>query len=69
MKLNAIVYTSNTGYTKQYAMLLSVKTGLSVYSLTDAETNLLQGSRIIYMGWLMAGKVQGHSRAALTSHA
>ena len=30
MEPNAIVYTSNTGYTAQYAKLLGEKTGLPV---------------------------------------
>ena len=30
MNPNAIVYTSNTGYTRQYATLLGEKTGLPV---------------------------------------
>ena len=36
MRANAIVYTSNTGYTQQYAKLLGEKTGLPVYSLDEA---------------------------------
>lgn len=38
MNLNAIVYTSNTGYTRQYAVLLGEKTGLPVYSLEEAAS-------------------------------
>ena len=30
MKPNAIAYTSNTGYTEQYALLLGEQTGLPV---------------------------------------
>lgn len=37
MKPNAIVYTSNTGFTEQYARLLGEKTGLPVYPLSEAE--------------------------------
>ena len=33
MKPNAIVYTSSTGFTRQYAFLLGEQTGLPVYSL------------------------------------
>ena len=64
MKPNAIVYTSNTGYTKQYAELLGSKTGLPAYSLSEAQAKLASGTSIIYLGWLMAGKVQGYSKAA-----
>ena len=64
MNPNAIVYTSNTGYTRQYAMLLGEKTGLPVYSLDEAAEKLPAGNCIIYLGWLMAGKVQGYAKAA-----
>ena len=57
MTPNAIVYTSNTGYTEQYAMLLGKATGLPVYALAEAEAKLAPGNHILYLGWLMAGKV------------
>lgn len=64
MKPNTIVYTSNTGYTREYAMLLGEKTGLPVYSLDEAGKKLAPGDPVIYLGWLMAGKVQGYAEAA-----
>ena len=64
MRPDAIVYTSNTGYTAEYARLLGDKTGLPVYSLADASEKPAEGSNIIYLGWLMAGKVMGCSKAA-----
>ena len=64
MKPNAIVYTSNTGYTRQYAKLLGDKTGLPVYSLDEAGAKLPPTTSILYLGWLMAGKVQGYAKAA-----
>lgn len=64
MKPSAIVYTSNTGYTTQYARLLGEKTGLPVYELAEAKNRLPAGSPILYLGWLMAGKVQGYGKAA-----
>ena len=63
MKPNAIVYTSNTGYTEQYAKLLGRKTGLPVYALSEVGKRLSPANRIIYLGWLMAGKVQGYQKA------
>lgn len=63
MKPNAIVYTSNTGYTKQYARMLGKNTGLPVYSLEEAVKELSAGDPILYLGWLMAGKIQGYSKA------
>ena len=63
MKPIAIVYTSNTGFTAQYASLLGGETGLPVYSLEDALKSLPQSSPIVYLGWLTAGKVQGYDKA------
>ena len=63
MKPSAIVYTSNTGFTAQYASLLGGETGLPVYSLEDAAKSLPQSSPIVYLGWLTAGKVQGYDKA------
>ena len=64
MKPNAIVYTSNTGYTRQYAKLLGDKTGLPVYFLDEAGAKLPPTTSVLYLGWLMAGKVQGYAKAA-----
>lgn len=63
MKVEAIVYTSNTGFTEQYAKILGEKTGLPVYSSRQAKSNLEEGADIIYMGWLMAGGVKGYKQA------
>lgn len=61
--MNAIVYTSRTGFTKRYAQLLAKRTGVSAYSWKEAAERLPRGSEIFYMGWLMAGSVQGLGRA------
>lgn len=63
MKPIAIVYTSNTGFTAEYASLLGGETGMPVYSMEEAEKHLLQNTPILYMGWLAAGKVQGYDKA------
>ena len=63
MKPSAIVYTSNTGFTAQYASLLGGETGLPVYTLEDAVKELPPNSPILYLGWLAAGKVQGYDKA------
>ncbi|MDY4490721.1 MAG: hypothetical protein SPE19_09385 [Candidatus Faecousia sp.] len=68
MKPNSIVYTSNTGYTREYAVLLGEKTGLPVYSLEEADKKLAQGNTIVYLGWIMAGKVQGLAKASSRYH-
>lgn len=63
MKISAIVYTSNTGYTRQYALLLGEKVGLPVYSLEEAYSQLPGGSPVIYLGWIHASHVKGYSKA------
>lgn len=62
--MKAIVYTSNSGFTKHYAELLAAETGLSVYELKTARRKLNAGEEIIYLGWLMAGNVKGYREAA-----
>jgi hypothetical protein len=61
--MDAIVYTSNSGFTKEYAEIMSQKTSLPVFSLTEAKSALKSGAQILYFGWLMAGSVKGYSEA------
>ena len=51
MKPTAIVYTAHAGHTRQYARLLGEQTGLPVYSLEEASSQLSGGSPVIYMGF------------------
>jgi hypothetical protein len=62
--MNAIIFESNTGYTKKYAELLSSLTGQPAYERKGAKKQLEHGGDIIYMGWLCAGRVKGYSKAA-----
>lgn len=62
--IQSVVYTSNTGYTAQYAELLGEKTGLPVFPLEQAKKNLSPGDEILYLGWLMAGGIKGYKEAA-----
>ena len=64
MKPTAIVYISNTGHTRQYALLLGEQIGLPVYSLERANSHLSGGSPVIYLGWIHASHVKGYSAAA-----
>lgn len=63
MKAKAIVYTSNSGFTKAYAELLGEKIHLPVYDLPKGIENLEKGSEIIYLGWLMASEIKGLKKA------
>ena len=64
MKPTAIVYTFNTGHTRQYSLLLGEQIGLPVYSLDEANSRLSGGSTVIYLGWIHASHVKGYSKAA-----
>ena len=53
--MKAIIYTSNTGSTAEYAQLLGKELNLPVHSLQKAKNKVPAGSEIIYLGWIMAG--------------
>lgn len=63
MKADAIVYTSKTGFTEKYALLLAEKTGLPVYPLKKSGI-LGKNARVIYLGWIMASHISGYEKAA-----
>lgn len=62
--MRAIVYTSNTGSTEKYAKMLSHQIVVPAYSMKEAKKMLKPGAEIIYMGWIMAGKIKGYTEAA-----
>lgn len=59
----ALVYTSHTGFTAQYAKLLSNSANLPAYDLSQSKAILSPGSSVLYLGWLCAGKIKGLSKA------
>lgn len=61
--MDAIIYTSNTGYTKEYAELLSKTICIPAVSIDEAKDYIHSGAEIIYMGWLMAGNIKGYKKA------
>ena len=62
--IKAIVYTTNTGSTAQYARMLGELVQLPVFSLSDAVRKLENQAEIIYLGWVMASQVKGYAKAA-----
>ena len=62
--MKAIVYTSNTGHTAQYAKMLGEKTGLPAYALKEAGKKLPKGAQIVYLGWLFANSIKDYQKAA-----
>lgn len=64
VKIKAIIYTSNTGYTKKYARLLALKTGLEAFELGNVPGKIGKDDPVIYLGWLKAGRLMGLPQAA-----
>lgn len=62
--MKAIIYTTNTGRTAQYAKMLAGQTGLPAFSMEEAKSKVEAGSEIIYLGWIMAAQVKGYKAAA-----
>lgn len=61
--LQAIVYESNTGFTAEYAGMLSKAISLPAYTVAEAEAKLGQGAEVVFLGWLMAGGIRGFDKA------
>lgn len=59
--MSSIVYVSNAGSSKRYAEMLSEKTGYPCYAFSDSDKAV--GTDVIFIGWVMAGAVQGLSEA------
>ena len=47
MNIKAIIYTSNTGFTRKYAHLLALKTGLEAFELGKVPGKIAKGSPVI----------------------
>lgn len=61
--IKAIVYTSNSGSTQKYARILGEELGLPVYSYKEARMIFTKEDEIIYMGWIMCGRISKYYRA------
>jgi hypothetical protein len=64
-EIKAIVYESNTGFTKEYAELLSKTIGIP--AIPTIDNSILFGDReaVIFLGWVCAGKINGIRMARL----
>lgn len=62
MSITAIVYTSNTGFTREYAQMLGKAAKLRVCTLSEAGS-LGKKAEILYMGPLMSGHITGIDQA------
>ena len=54
-----IVYESITGFTKQYAEMLSEAVGLLALPMVQAVSKVPRGTGIFFMGWVCGGKITG----------
>ena len=61
MKPEAIIYTTNTGFTRRYAVMLGEKLDIPVYRIEDAKP--YKSKPVIYMGWLMAATIKDYRKA------
>ena len=57
--MDAIVYESNTGFTKQYAEMLAEAVHLPAYPLVEAVSKVPRGSSVFFLGWVCGGKISG----------
>ncbi len=62
--IDAILYTTNTGFTRQYAELLSLRTGVPAYNTRNVLPPKLAGKPVLYMGWTAAGVLKGYQKIA-----
>lgn len=57
--IKAIVFKSETGFTKEYAKMLSKKINVPCYTINEAKKELNRKDEIVYLGWICAGKISG----------
>lgn len=57
-----VIYQTNTGSSKEYAELLSERLSLPVFPLAKCDA-VSKDEEIIFIGWVMAGDIQGLSQA------
>ena len=60
--IDAIVYSSKSGHTKEYALELAKRLSLPIYTLRQAKRKLPKMSSIIYMSWINQNKVVGFEK-------
>lgn len=63
IKPKIIVYSSNTGYTEQYAKMLGKALDIPSYKLGNVP-KCHSGADVIYLGWLFAGNIIGYKKCA-----
>ena len=59
--IKAIVYNTNTGFTKKYAEMLSERIALPIFNCADAKKNLKRNDEVIFLSWVMANVLTKYS--------
>lgn len=62
--IDAVVYTTNTGFSKEYALMLGNELNLPVYELEKALKEIKKDTEIAYLGWVMADNIVGYKKVA-----
>ena len=64
-EIKAIVYESNTGFTKEYAELLSSIINVPAIPVIDNSMIFDDREAVVFLGWVCAGKINGLRMARL----
>ena len=61
--MKAIVYCSNTGSSREYADMISNKTGIPAIDIKEAKKTLSKTDDVIFIGWIMASQIAKYKLA------
>ncbi len=61
--MRVVVYNSRLGSTKKYAEWFAASTGLPVYSLDEAKTEVSGDAEVIFFSWNLHAKIQEIDKA------
>ncbi len=63
--IKAVIYNSGTGFTEEYANLISEELNIPKFNIKDLKLlskNLKANDEVLYLGWVCAGKIVGLSK-------
>lgn len=63
-----IVFESNTGHTQTYANMLAKRLNIEAVSLENLKKEPKQEEDILFLGWVMANKIQGYVKVKKNAH-
>lgn len=61
--IKAVIYESNTGFTKRYAQAFAEKLEIPCYTIKEAAKQVEKGAEVVFFGWIYANKVKGLKKA------